>query len=109
MAKRDKYQLMVESEVADTFDNKYPDLTTFPINTFTPSVKYLPRKLTENDVLKLYALVFSYYNSFELYDDLTLWLNDVEYISNTDDNFEKTLKLYSKADLDKWFMQQIKR
>lgn len=107
MAIKSKYLLMKDSSQSDEFGNKYPDLTTFPINEFTPQTKAIDYELSSNDCYRFFDLINSYYGSFDFYDDITLWLNDIEYISKEEDNFEKYIRLFQKKDLDRWFLSNV--
>ena len=107
MASKDKYMTMKASEVTDEYGNLYPDLATFPINEIDITTRPVARQLTENDCLRFFDLIYTYYSVFTLYDDLTLWLNDILYISDTDTNFNKNIKLYTKQDIDSWFLLNV--
>ncbi len=104
---KNKYTLMKESVVTDNFGNRYPDLATFPINSFTPKTKAAEYQLTQSDCLRFFSLIQSFYTTFEFYDDITLWLNEILFISDTDTNFERVIKLYRKKDIDDWYLQNI--
>ena len=56
---------------------------------------------------KLFDLCYNYYDSYDLYDYLTLWLNDITDIAD-ENNFEKSIKFYGKNDIDKWYIENIK-
>jgi hypothetical protein len=102
MASKNKYNLMQESSiVTDTYGNYYPDLATFDINYFIPSSKPLAYKLLYNDIYRFDLLINSYYTSFDLYDDLTLWLNDIPYL--TISGLQQTIYFYAKADIDSYY------
>ena len=102
-----KYQLMNESEVTDEYGNNYPDLATFPINEIRITQKPANYKLTHNDLYKFFNLTYEYYNNFDFYDFITLWLNDITEISNPD-NFGKEIKFYGKTDIDNWYSEFLK-
>ena len=107
MALRSKYMLMKESEVTDGAGKKYPDLATFDINNFIVNTKAIEHKLNYNDCLRFFDLTKSFYGEYDFYDDVTMWLNDILYMPDTDTNFEKTIKLYAKPDIDNWFIKEI--
>lgn len=109
MLEKSKYLLMQESEVTDELGNKYPDLATFVINKFTPTVKGIDYPLTYPNCLRFFDLTYDAYQDFNFYDDITLWLNDVEYISDTDTNFDRYIKFYAKTDLNKWLLDYSNR
>ena len=102
-----KYQLMNKSEVTDEYGNNYPDLATFPLNELRITQKPTFYKLNQKDLYRFFDLTYEYYDKFEFYDFITLWLNDINEISNPN-NFEKQIKFYSKNDLDKWYTEHIK-
>jgi hypothetical protein len=107
MAYKNKYQLMNASVVTDENGDYYPDLATFPLNQLRITERPTDYKLNQNDIYRFFDLCYEYYNSFDLYDYLTLWLNDITDISN-EDNFEKSIKFYGKNDIDKWYIENIK-
>ena len=107
MANKTKYQLMESSVVTDENGNNYPDLATFPLNQLRITEKPSDYTLTQNDIYRFFDLCYDYYGSFELYDYLTLWLNDITEISN-EDNFEKVIKFFGKSDIDKWYVENMK-
>jgi hypothetical protein len=117
---KSKYDLMTESEYKDPNGNVYPDLATFPINSFKPTTRAIDYQLSEYDILYFYKLIYDFYGDFNFYDDITLWLNDIPYISDTRDvsdynyneidyrgNFGKYIKFYTKQDIDKWYLNSI--
>ena len=107
MAYKNKYQLMNASIVTDKNGDFYPDLATFPINQLRINERPTDYKLTQNDLYRFFDLCYEYYDDFNLYDYLTLWLNDITDISD-ENNFEKYIKFYGKNDIDKWYIENIK-
>ena len=107
MANKSKYLMMSDSEVTDENGNKYPDLFTFGINKFVVNTKPIDHQLNYNDCLRFFDLTNSLYGSFDFYDDITTWLNDIEYIADEENNFQKYIKLFSKTDIDSWFINEI--
>ena len=51
--------------------------------------------------------MYDFYGTFNLYDYLTLWLNDINDISN-EENFNRKIILYGKSDLDKWYVDNMR-
>jgi hypothetical protein len=99
---RTKYDLMaVSSGISDGYGNFYPDIATFSINSFVPTSRPLKYSLNETDVYRFDTLINSYYGNFELYDDLTLWLNDIPYL--TSGYIGSGIKFYNKANIDDWY------
>jgi len=107
MAYRNKYMLMNKSDEMDEFGNNYPDIATFPINTFTPTSKGRPVFLNENIVYRFDNASYSYYTEFSFYDDINLWLNDIPYLSD-DSYVGTTLLFYQKRELDQFFIANLK-
>lgn len=105
---RTKYQLMANSEVTDGEGNNYPDLATFPIEEFTPTTKPANYSLSWQNTKRFDLLIHEWYGSFPFYDDIILWLNDVVHISDSDTNFQRVLQMFSKQDLDDWYVQNVR-
>ena len=103
---KNKYQMMRNSIVMDSEGNNYPDLTTFPLETLVINNKPLEYSLTEVDTLRFFDLIYKYYDSFNFYDDIILWLSDIEDIT-LEYNFQKKIKLLSKKDLDSWYLSSL--
>jgi hypothetical protein len=103
---RNKYMIMNNSEQADAYGNFYPDLATFPINNFIPENRGRPYVMDENDVYRFDQIIGLYYTSFNLYDDIILWLNDVPYLSD-DDYIQFSMKFYQKRELDQFFINNL--
>lgn len=103
---KNKYQLMRNSEFTDSDGNNYPDLSTFPLETLVINTKPLKYSLTENDCLRFFDLIYKYYGNFDFYDDMVLWLSDVEDIT-LESNFERKINLISKKDLDSWYLSSL--
>lgn len=104
---KNKYDLMDSSEVTDENGNNYPDLATFPLNQLRLTERPTDYKLAQNDLYRFFDLCYDYYGSFDFYDYLTLWLNDITDISN-EDNFEKSIKFYGKNDIDNWYIENLR-
>lgn len=105
---KSKYQMMKESIVTDENGNPYPDIATFPLQSFIATSKPLEVKLSYVDTQRFFDLTYRFYESFDFYDDITLWLNDIDYISDSEENFEKIIKIYSKIDIDNWYLASVK-
>lgn len=103
-----KYDVMLLSEVTDSNGNNYADLATFPIEDFTPTTKPIEYKLTYNDTERFFDIIYTFYNEFEFYDDIILWLNDIIHISDSDENFQKIIRMYSKSDVDRWYRDKLR-
>ena len=107
MAYKTKYQLMDASCVTDENGDFYPDLATFPLNQLRVSEKPSDFKLAWNDLFRFFDLSYKDYGSFNFYDYLTLWLNDINDISD-EGNFERNIKFYGKNDIDDWYVKNMK-
>jgi hypothetical protein len=106
MANKNKYQLMQTSETeSDSNGNFYPDLTTFPINDFRPLTKSSEIELVQRYVQRYDIIAFNFFGSFTFYDDISLWLNDIQYISDEATNIGIKIKIYPKSDIDSWYLQ----
>lgn len=108
MAYKTKYQLMESSVVTDSNGDNYPDLATFPLNSLRITQKPSDYQLTNNDIFRFFDLMHTYYNDFDFYDYITLWLNNITDIAN-ENNFGRNIKLYSKSDLDTWYQDNLKK
>jgi len=109
MIQKDKYTLMFSSSVTDSLGNPYPDLTSFPVNEFVIKTRAVNRQLSYNDCLRFFDTTYTVYDSFNAYDDIILWLNDIEQVTDVDENFEKNIKFYTKTDIDSWYLANIKQ
>ena len=98
---------MTDSIVKDENGNSYPDLATFDINRFIVNSRPIERKLSYNDCLRYFDVSNAFYGEYDFYDDISLWLNDILYITDTDTNFEKITKFYTKQDIDAWFIKEL--
>lgn len=107
MARKSKYQLMDYSCVTDDNGDFYPDLATFPLNKIRITEKPREYNLNYRDVYRFYDLSYEFYNNFDLYDYLTLWLNDITDIGD-ENNIDKKIKLYGKTDLDNWYKEYMR-
>lgn len=107
MAYRTKYQLMEKSVVTDKNGDFYPDLATFPLNRIRITSKPREYQLAYVDIYRFFDLMNVFYNDFNFYDYLTLWLNDITEISD-ENNIGKTIMLYGKSDIDKWYVENMK-
>lgn len=105
---KSKYQLMAESVVTDSEGNAYPDLATFPIEDMDVTVKPALYELTEMNTERFFDLIYQWYGAFDFYDDIILWLNNIRHISDSEENFEKKIQMFSKQDLDDWFVKNMR-
>lgn len=96
------------STVSDSTGNPYPDLATFPIDTFVANTKPNYYTLGEGDIYRFDIFTDIEYSDFDFYDDFLLWVNDLPYIED-DSNIGKQLSIYVKSDIDTWFVQNIKQ
>lgn len=103
-----KYKMMQLSEVSDDFGNNYPDLATFQIGHFVTTIKPMEYQLNQSDVERFYQVSDDFYGAFYFYDDILLWLNDVDWISDDEIWFNKKIKIYSKTDIDNWYFSGVR-
>jgi hypothetical protein len=82
----------------------YPDIMTFPINRFKYTVTPKEITLTEQAIARMDLLTFNYYNISD-YDDMLLWLNNVEY--KTDLVPGTKFLLPDKDDLERFYIDFI--
>lgn len=96
-----KYLVMQESvEYSDEFGNTYPNVFSFPIRNFAYSETPTQYNLTEIDIQRFDLLVYSFYNT-SIYDDIVLWLNNINHISDTP--IGTTIYLPTKNDIDAFY------
>lgn len=100
--------MMKESVVTDDDGNPYPDIATFPLQDFVVTSKPLETKLSYQDTQRFFDFTYNFYGSFDFYDDITLWLNNIDYISDYHNTFQKNIKIYSKIDIDNWYLSSIR-
>lgn len=103
--RKTKYDLMKDSSYTDDNGIPFPDLATFPINTFIPEKKAITGNLLEQDIYYFYNTIYTYFNAFDFYDDITLWLNDIPYLEET--YIESPIKMYKKEDIDTWYLNNL--
>lgn len=103
-----KYEMMQPSEITDFFGKNYPDLATFQIGNFETTIKPMDYKLAQIDTERFYDTIYSFYGTFAFFDDIILWLNDVDWISNSDENFQKTIKIYATTDINNWYFNGVR-
>ena len=90
------YQTMNNSE-----SSEFPDVMTFPVNNFVYTE--IPTKVvvTENNIIRFDLFVYNFYG-VSYYDDLILWLNNIEF--KDDLIIGQELLLPIKRDLDRFFI-----
>ena len=76
-----KYDLMNESAQCDENNNPYADLASFDINKFSNDTKPYNYKLSEKDCLRHDNTSYEFYEKFNLYEDINLWLNSCPLIT----------------------------
>ena len=106
---RNKYQCMKTSDVVTDKDgNPFPDLATFVINEFQPSAKPTTIALSQRNTERFFDLIYEFYTAFDYYDDIILWLNDILNISDSQNTFQKEVKMFSKIDIDNFYLSSVK-
>ena len=106
MAYKNKYMMMEDSTETDSVGNNYPDLATFPINDFKPQSKGRPFIMKETDVYRFDISIYDYYSAYDFYDNITLWLNDIPYLSN-DDYIGYEMLFYQKREINQFFINSL--
>lgn len=106
---KDKYDLIRSSNVVmDEHGDSYPDNATFMIEDIKFTVEPYIYKLTENDTQRFFDLCYEFYETYDsFYEDLILWLNDIDDISDTESNYGKEIKFYTKNDLDNFYQNNL--
>lgn len=102
---KNRYLLTKESSVyKDTYGNKYPDIFTFPIKKLKITEIPYTYVLTEVDIYRFDLLIYSYYGSPD-YDDIVLWYNNIEHISDVLPG--TSIELPVKNDIDKFYSDNV--
>jgi len=77
-----KYVTLKESTIYnDTNGNVYPDIFSFPIDKFIYTETAEKYALTSRDIYRFDLLVYNYYSDSN-YDDVILWLNNINHIED---------------------------
>jgi len=96
-----KYTTLKDSLIyKDSFGNSFPDIFSFPIESFKYTEITQKYIINSRDIYRFDLLMYNYYGDSS-YDDLVLWLNNIELISEM--NPGDTLELPSKRDLDNFY------
>ena len=101
---RSRYDTMKKSStVKDSITGEYYyDPLTFPIESFSfnyPSVRY---PLTSKDIYRIDLSMSEYYGNPN-FDDIVLWLSDVDFIYETEIGTE--IELPKRQDIEKFYVQ----
>lgn len=105
---KSKYDLMKNSDYTDVWGNNYPDLATYEFEKLIYNTKPSSYKLNYKDTQRFFDCVYEFYGSFDFYDDILLWANDILNIIDDEENFEKTIRLPSKNDIDNFYLNNFK-
>jgi hypothetical protein len=100
-----RYLFMQNSSITDDSGNFYPDLCTFRIENFDYKRKPSEEVLKQNFVYRFDILTYELYESFDLYDELLLWLNDILELNNT--SIGKKIFAPDKQDMDDFYLNNI--
>lgn len=103
---KSRYMLMADSEEQVTDDGiARVDIFTFPINEFRQTDVVLEWTLSDVNVYRFDQLIMDQYGSTNYYLPMIKWLNG---LYGMDETFVGTkIKLYSKADLDRFLRDNI--
>lgn len=99
---RSKYKTIKPSTQINSKGNPYPDMMSFPIEKFSFTGTSKEYFLTQTDIDRIDLLMFREYGS-TYYDDLVLWLNDIDSLKNVSPGLKITLP--SKRDLDRFIVK----
>jgi len=106
MSNNTKYLTISESAVyTDSLGNKFPDIFTFNIDKFKTTEASLNYVLNAVDIYRFDLLIVNYYGS-SYYDDMVLWLNNIEHIADVVPG--TIILLPSKKDLDDYYREYYK-
>lgn len=100
-----RYLFMKNSTITDESGNFYPDLCTFAIENFEYENKPSTEILKQNFVYRFDILTYELYQSFDLYDELLIWLNNI--IELNSDSVGKKIIAPDKRDMDSFYLKNI--
>lgn len=103
--KRTRYMTIKESNQINKNGNKYPDIMSFPIESFKFTDTEKEYILSETDIDRFYMVCYKYYG-IPYYDDIVLWLNNIDSIHNVSPG--RKILLPSKRDLDRFVIKNLK-
>jgi len=98
------YLTIKASDQVDTFGNQYPDIMTFPVNSFRYYNNPLVVTLTSADCFRFDLLVYAYYKTSD-YTDLILWLNNLSSVHDLVAGNELTLP--DPDDITKFYLTNV--
>ena len=103
---KSKYITINSSDIyKDSYGNEYPDIFTFPINEFKVRKSKQEYILTSTDIQRFDILISKYYGNAN-YDDIILWYNNIEFISDVEPGTK--IELLDKEDIDTFYREFIK-
>jgi len=102
---RSRYDLLKESIQTNDEGITYPDIMSFPINKYKPRFASREYGVTEPDIDRFYIVCYKTYG-VSFYDDLVLWLNNIDTVHNIKPG--DTIFLPDKRDLDRFYIQYLK-
>lgn len=106
MAVNTKYLTISPSEdYSDNLGNPFPNIFTFEIEKFKMNSNPLKYILNSIDIYRFDLLILNYYGS-SYYDDVVLWINNIEHIADVAPGTE--ILLPSKKDLDDFYRKNYK-
>lgn len=94
-----RFLLMENSEVKDEDGEFFPDVLTFPLNDFEFKGQPLRYILNAADLQRIDVLMNEVYN-VPVYDDIVLFLSDIPYLGDLNDEDDNIVILPVKTDLD---------
>lgn len=102
---RTRYEIMKASNQTNSDGNNYPDVMTFPIEKFVFTDPGKNHILTRSDLDRFDILCIREYG-VSYYDDIVLWLNNIDNLKNVTPG--NTIFLPTKRDLDRFFTKNLR-
>ncbi|KKM16603.1 hypothetical protein LCGC14_1684210 [marine sediment metagenome] len=102
---RNRYNLMLKSDVVTERDTKFPDIMTFPIQDFKFSEAPLEYYLKKIDIERPDLFIAKLYGASE-FDDIVYWLNN---IANIDDvEVGQKILIPSSSDMERFYLENLR-
>lgn len=102
---RSRYKTLKESTQTNSKGNPYPDVMSFPIEKFTFTGTGKEYYLTQTDIDRIDLLCYREYG-VSYYDDMVLWLNDIDSLHNIVAGTK--ILLPPKRDLDRFMIKNMR-
>ena len=102
---RTRYDTIKPSSQINLKGNQYPDLMSFPIDKFKFTEISKEYILTEPDIDRFYLVCYREYG-VSYFDDIILWLNNIDTIHDVTPG--TSIQLPAKKDLDRFIIRNLK-